>query len=131
MNTKVVEVKELKVGKFVMIEGEPCKVMSIQTAKTGKHGSAKARVEGIGILNNQKRSFVSPAESKIEVPIMERKSAQVLAFMGNVVQLMDLDTYATFELPKPGQEDIEGTLVEGAEVEYIEVVGKKKIMRVR
>ncbi len=131
MNTKVVEVKELKVGKFVMIEGEPCKVMSIQTAKTGKHGSAKARVEGIGILNNQKRSFVSPAESKIEVPIMERKSAQVLAFMGNVVQLMDLDTYETFELPKPGQEDIEGTLVEGAEVEYIEVVGKKKIMRVR
>lgn len=131
MNTKVVEVKELKVGKFVMIEGEPCKVMSIQTAKTGKHGSAKARVEGIGILNNQKRSFVSPAESKIEVPIMERKSAQVLAFMGNVVQLMDLDTYETFELPKPGQEDIEGTLVEGVEVEYIEVVGKKKIMRVR
>lgn len=131
MNTKVVEVKELKVGKFVMIEGEPCKVMSIQTAKTGKHGSAKARVEGIGILNNQKRSFVSPAESKIEVPIMERKSAQVLAFMGNVVQLMDLDTYGTFELPKPGPEDIEGTLVEGVEVDYIEVVGKKKIMRVR
>lgn len=131
MNTKVVEVKELKVGKFVMIEGEPCKVMSIQTAKTGKHGSAKARVEGIGILNNHKRSFVSPAESKIEVPIMERKSAQVLAFMGNVVQLMDLDTYETFELPKPGPEDIEGTLVEGVEVEYIEVVGKKKIMRVR
>lgn len=131
MNTKVVEVKELKVGKFVMIEGEPCKVMSIQTAKTGKHGSAKARVEGIGILNNQKRSFVSPAESKIEVPIMERKSAQVLAFVGNVVQLMDLDTYETFELPKPGPEDIEGTLVEGVEVDYIEVVGKKKIMRVR
>lgn len=131
MNTKVVEVKELKVGKFVMIDGEPCKVMSIQTAKTGKHGSAKARVEGIGILDNRKRSFVSPAEAKIEVPVLERKSAQVLAFMGNVVQLMDLDTYKTFELPKPSPEEIEGTLVEGAEAEYIEVVGKKKIVRVR
>ncbi|MBI5252867.1 MAG: translation initiation factor IF-5A [Euryarchaeota archaeon] len=131
MNTKVVEVKELKVGKFVMVDGEPCKVMSIQTAKTGKHGSAKARVEGIGILDNRKRSFVSPVEAKIEVPILERKSAQVLAFMGNVVQLMDLDTYATFELPKPSPEEIEGTLVEGAEAEYIEVVGKKKIVRVR
>ncbi|MFH1773638.1 MAG: translation initiation factor IF-5A [Methanobacteriota archaeon] len=131
MNTRVVEVKELKVGKFVMIDGEPCKVMSIQTAKTGKHGSAKARVEGMGILDNQKRSFVSPAESKVEVPMIERKSAQVLAFMGNVVQLMGLDTYETFELPKPSPEDIKGTLVEGAEVEYIEVAGKKKIMRVR
>lgn len=131
MSTKVVEVKELKVGKFVTIDGEPCKIVSIQTAKTGKHGSAKARVEGIGILDDQKRSFVSPAEAKIEVPIMERKSAQVLAFMGNVVQLMDLDTYEIFELPKPSPEEIEGTLVEGAEAEYIEVVGKKKIVRVR
>lgn len=131
MTTKVVEVKALKVGKFVMIDGEPCRIVGIQTAKTGKHGSAKARVEAIGLLDNQKRSFVRPVESKIDIPIIERKTAQVLAFMGDVVQLMDLATYETFELPKPKPEEIEGVLVEGGEVDYLEAVGRRKILRAR
>jgi translation initiation factor 5A len=131
MATKVVEVRELKVGKFVMIDGEPCKIVGIQTAKTGKHGSAKARVEAIGILDSQKRSFVRPVEAKVEAPIIERKTAQVIALMGDTVQLMDLSTYETFELPMPGKGEIEGTLVEGGEVDYLEAVGRKKILRAR
>ncbi len=131
MATKVVEVRELKVGKFVMIDGEPCKIVGIQTAKTGKHGSAKARVEAIGILDSQKRSFVRPVEAKVEAPIIERKTAQVIALMGDTVQLMDLSTYETFELPMPKKEEIEGTLVEGGEVDYLEAVGRKKILRAR
>lgn len=131
MATKVVEVKELKVGKFVMIDGEPCKIVSIQTAKTGKHGSAKARVEGMGILDNQKRSFVSPAEASVDIPIIDHETAQVLAFIGSSVQLMDMKTYETFELPVPRTGEIEGTLAEGSEVEYIEVAGRKKMLRVR
>lgn len=131
MTTKVVDVRVLKVGKFVMIDGEPCKIVGMQTAKTGKHGSAKARVEGIGILDNQKRSFVRPVDSKIDIPIIERKTAQVLAFMGSTVQLMDLATYETFELPMPKPEEIEGTIVEGGEVDYLEAVGRRKILRAR
>jgi translation initiation factor 5A len=131
MATRVVEVRDLKVGKFVMIDGEPCRIVGIQTAKTGKHGSAKARVEAIGILDNQKRSFVKPVEAKVDAPIIERKTAQVLAFMGDVVQLMDLATYETFELPIPKPGEIEGTLVEGGEVDYLEAVGRRKILRAR
>ncbi len=131
MTTKVGAVGGLKKGKLVLIGGEPCKIVSIQTAKTGKHGSAKARVEGIGIFDSQKRSFVSPVESKVEIPILERKTAQVLAFMGKEVQFMDLATYETFELPKPKEGDVEGTLVEGAEVEYIDTMGRRKLVRVR
>lgn len=131
MATRVVEVRDLKVGKFVMIDGEPCRIVGIQTAKTGKHGSAKARVEAIGILDNQKRSFVKPVEAKVDAPIIERKTAQVLAFMGDVVQLMDLATYETFELPMPKEGEIEGTLVEGGEVEYLEAVGRRKILRAK
>jgi translation initiation factor 5A len=131
MATRVVEVKELKIGRFVIIDGEPCKVISYTVAKTGKHGHAKARVEGIGILDSQKRSFVSPVESKVEAPIIEKKVAQLIAIAPKTVQLMDLETYETFELSKPAPEEVEGTLVEGAEVEYIETMGRKKITRVR
>ncbi|MEE8403285.1 MAG: translation initiation factor IF-5A, partial [Candidatus Hydrothermarchaeaceae archaeon] len=116
MATKVGEVKNLKVGKFVVIDGEPCKVVSMQTAKTGKHGHAKARVEAVGILDGQKRTLVSPVDAKTEIPITEKKSAQVLAFLGDRVQLMDMEDYSTFELPMPKKGEIEGTMVEGAEV---------------
>ncbi len=131
MSTRVAEVKELDVGKLVVIDGEPCKIVSMQVAKTGKHGSAKARVEGIGLFDNKKRSFVSPVESKIEIPVLERKSAQVLAFMGEKIQLMDLASFEVFELPKPAEGEVEGTLAEGAEVEYVETMGRRKISRVR
>tara|TARA_B100000315_G_scaffold260696_1_gene324172 strand:- start:2569 stop:2964 length:396 start_codon:yes stop_codon:yes gene_type:complete len=131
MVIKVVEVKTLKVGKFVMIDGEPCKVVGIQKAKTGKHGSAKARVEAIGILDNQKHSLVKPVDQKIDIPIIERKTAQVLAFIGKNVQLMDLENYTTFELPKPKSGEIKGTLVEGGEVDYIKALNKCKILRAR
>ncbi|MBU2559616.1 translation initiation factor IF-5A [archaeon] len=131
MATKVAEVKSLKVGKFVVIDGEPCKVTSMQTAKTGKHGHAKARVEGVGILDGQKRTLLAPVDAKVDLPITEKKSAQIIAFMGDQVQLMDLENYSTFELPKPKDDDIEGTLVEGANVEIIEVMGRKKMTRVR
>jgi len=131
MATKVGEVKNLKVGKFVVIDGEPCKVVSMQIAKTGKHGHAKARVEGIGILDGQKRTLVSPVDAKIDLPITEKKSAQILAFVGNRVQLMDMEDYSTFELPTPKKGEVEGTMVEGAEVEVLDVMGRRKITRVR
>lgn len=130
MPTKVDEVKSLKVGKFVVIDGEPCKVISMQTAKTGKHGHAKARVEAVGILDGQKRTLVNPVDAKIEIPITDKKSAQVLAFLGDQVQLMDMEDYKTFELPMPAEGEIKGTMVEGAEVEVLDVMGRKKIMRV-
>ena len=131
MATKVSEVKNLKVGKFVVIDGEPCKVVSMQTAKTGKHGHAKARVEGIGILDGQKRTLVSPVDAKVDLPITEKKSAQILAFVGSQIQLMDMETYSTFELPRPKKGEVEGTMVEGAEVEVLDVMGRRKITRVR
>lgn len=131
MVTKVVEVRTLKKGKFVVIDGEPCKIVGIQTSKPGKHGAKKARIEGIGVLDGQKRSLVKPVESKIDIPLIERKAAQILAIMGNTIQLMDMETYETFELRKPGPGDIEGTIVEGAEIEYLEAMGRQKIVRVR
>ncbi len=131
MATKVAEVKNLKVGRFVVIDGEPCRVTSMLTAKTGKHGHAKARVEGVGILDGQKRTLVSPVDAKVDLPITEKKSAQIIAFIGDQVQLMDLEDYSTFELPKPKDDEVEGTLVEGANVEIIDVMGRKKMTRVR
>ncbi|MDI6644272.1 MAG: translation initiation factor IF-5A [Methanobacteriaceae archaeon] len=129
MSKKVVEVKTLKVGKYVILDGEASKITSIQTSSPGKHGSAKARVEAVGIFDNQKRSIVKPVDTKIDIPIIDKRVAQVLALMGSDVQLMDLETYETFELPIP--DELSDKLIEGAEVDYIMALGNKKLMRIK
>ena len=120
-----VEVKELKEGKYVLADDEPCVIKSITKSKPGKHGSAKARIEAIGIFDGQKRSIISSVSSKTYVPIVERKSAQVLSISGNIAQLMDMETYATFELTVP--EEYKERVTEGKDITYLEAMGKMKI----
>jgi translation initiation factor 5A len=130
MSKKVVEVKTLKVGKYVIIDGEASKITSIQTSSPGKHGAAKARVEALGIFDKQKRNFVKPVDSKCDVPMIDKRLGQVLSIMGkDDVQLMDLETYETFDIPIP--DELKGKLNEGSEVDYIMAMGKKKLMRIK
>jgi translation initiation factor 5A len=129
MSKKVVEVKTLKVGKYVILDGEASKIVNIQTSSPGKHGAAKARVDAIGIFDNQKRGIVKPVDAKIDVPIIDKRTAQILALMGSDVQLMDMETYETFEVPIP--DDLRNDLIEGAEVGYIVAMGNKKLMRIK
>ena len=129
MSTKVVELKTVKVGKYIVLGGEASKVTSLTTSSPGKHGAAKARLEAVGIFDGQKRSLVKPVDTKVEVPILDKRLGQVLAIMGDQVQLMDMETYETFELPVP--DDLKDDIVEGEGVEYIVALGNMKIMRTK
>jgi translation initiation factor 5A len=129
MEKKIAELRDLKVGKYVIIDNEPCKVSSVTHSKPGKHGGAKARVGAIGIFDGQKRNLLGPVSQKIEVPIINKKTAQVLTIIKDSVQLMDMETYETFELEIP--EDLKGSLKEGVNVLYMEAMGKKKILQVQ
>jgi len=122
------EVRQLREGGYVVIDDEPCVILSISISKPGKHGAAKARVDAIGIFDEQKRSIVQPVTSKIYIPIVERKRAQVISVTGDIVQLMDLDTYETFELIIPGE--FKDKIEAGKEIVYLESMGKRKIERV-
>jgi len=126
---EVTEVGKLKEGRFVIIDDEPCRIVGFSTSAPGKHGHAKARIDAVGLLDGQKRTIVRPTSAKIEVPIIERGGAQVLALLPQTVQLMDLTTYETFELPIPIE--LKGELKEGVEVEYIQALGRRRIDRVK
>ena len=129
MATKVVEITTLKQGKYIELDGEASKIIRISTSSPGKHGAAKARIEAVGLLNKKKRSLVKPVNAKVDVPIIDKRVGQVIALMGEEVQLMDLETYETIDLPIP--EDLKEEIVEGKEVEYIEAMGNMKIMRTK
>ncbi|MDR2624653.1 MAG: translation initiation factor IF-5A [Methanobrevibacter sp.] len=129
MSKKVVEVKTLKEGKYIILDGEASKITSISTSSPGKHGAAKARIEAVGIFDNQKRSITKPVDTKVDIPIIDKRAGQILALMGKEVQIMDLESYKTLELPFP--DELKDKLGEGTEVEYIEALGNLKIMRTK
>ena len=129
--SKPVELGAIKVGSFVMVDSEPCRIVEYSKSKPGKHGSAKARVVAIGVFDNAKRSFVKPVNSQVEVPIIEKRSGQVLAVMSSTVQLMDLETYEVFESPFPEDEALKSRLTNGIEVEYWRILGRIKVVRTK
>ncbi|MCD6263284.1 translation initiation factor IF-5A [Candidatus Bathyarchaeota archaeon] len=131
MSYRIARVGELKVGNYVIIDGEPCEIVSIQKSKPGKHGSAKFRCVAISLFDGSKRAFVSPVDANIQVPIVDKRNAQVLSITPDTVQLMDLETYEVFEVMMPREEEIRSKLREGVEVSYWKIMNRNKIMRVK
>ena len=119
------EVGKLKEGRYVVIDEEPCKILGIATSKPGKHGAAKARIDAVGIFDGVKRSIVSPVSQKTYVPVVERKSGQVISIAGSMAQLMDMKEYTNFEIEIPPEKA--GVFEVGKEIMYIESMGKRKI----
>ncbi len=115
-HTKIAGVTSLQKGSYVIIEGVASKVLDTQTSKPGKHGHAKVRLLTIGLLDGKKRDTVMPGHESVEVPIIEKKTAQVLSITGDVANVMDSETFETFDLPIP--EELKGQVVEGSSVLY-------------
>lgn len=129
--SKPTDVGSLKIGHYIMIENEPCRIVEYDKSKPGKHGSAKARIVAIGVFDGTKRSIVSPVDAKVEVPIIEKRSGQVISLTENTAQLMDLETFEVFFAPMPSDEDLKAKLAAGMEVEYWKVLDRTMIMRVK
>ena len=129
--SKPVDVGTVKIGQYIVIDGEPCRIVEYEKSKPGKHGAAKARIVAISVTTGSKKNVISPVDARIDVPMIEKKTAQVLAFVGTNVQLMDMQTYETFETPMPEEEEIKTKLAPGVEVEYWQMLGLNKIMRTK
>lgn len=121
----------MKEGSYIIIDGEPCRIVEYDKSKPGKHGAAKARVVAIGVFDGVKRSIVSPVASNIEVPIIEKKTGQIISASTSSVQIMDLESFDVFESPVPTEGDLVGRLRSGVEVEYWQILGRKKVLRVK
>jgi len=128
MSKTMCEVRELKPNRYMIIDGEPCKILSISTSKPGKHGEAKARIEAVGLFDEQKRSIVHPVKHKVDVPLIDKRTAQVLSITEKEVQLMDMTSFETFDLAIDAE--LKTQIQPGKEVQYMEAMGRRKIMRV-
>jgi translation initiation factor 5A len=125
------KVGELKIGSYAIINGEPSRIATIQKSKPGKHGSAKFRCTAISLFTGRKQSFVSSTDSNIQVPMVDKRSAQVVSIAPQMVQLMDLETYEIFEVSTIGDQEILDKLESGKEVEYWHIMDRYKIQRIK
>ncbi len=127
--TKPVSVSSIKKGSFVVIDGEPCRVVDIQVSRPGKHGHAKVRMTGVGLLDEKKRVIVMPGHDSIEVPIIEKKNAQVLSISGSKANVMDSETYETFDIEIP--DELKDSCTEGAIILYWDVMGTRVMKQIK
>ncbi len=119
---------DVKPGRFILIDGVACRVVDVETSKPGKHGAAKMRITAIGIFDGGKRTMLAPSSADAQIPVISKTKAQVVSIIGNNVQLMNLETYETYEVPIP--EEHRNALKPGAEVEVMEYGPNKTITRV-
>ena len=129
MTTKMSSVGSLQKGNYVILEGAACKVTDTQVSRPGKHGHAKVRMTAIGLVDGKKRIVVMPGHDNIEVPIVEKKTAQVLSIQRDTANVMDSETYETFDLKIP--EELKGEVTEGANVLYWIILNDKIMKQVK
>lgn len=120
----------LKVGSYIIIDGEPCRIVSYDHSKPGKHGSAKARVAAMGVFDGSRHSLVSPVSASVDVPLIDKRNGQVISIAGQALQIMDLETFEVFETSAV-EDEIRDKINQGGEVEYWKVLERVKIVRVK
>ena len=129
MNIKFSSVGSLQKGNYVILDGVACKVADTQTSRPGKHGHAKVRLTGVGLIDGKKKVVVMPGHDNIEVPIVDKKNAQVLSISGKTANVIDAETYETFDIEIP--EELKGEVVEGCTVVYWIILDQKQMKQVK
>ena len=124
-----IAIKELRSGSFVILDDAPCKVERVQISVSGKHGTAKARLEASGLLDGRRRSVVQPADVELEIPMVLKKKAQILSVVGSKAQTMDMETYEVFELDIP--EDMKDIVIAGNDMLYFEISGIRTLKQLK
>lgn len=128
MVLKVIEATEMRIGTYVMIDGSAHQVKKADISKTGKHGHAKVRFEAISIMTGKKKVQVVPGHDKFEVPMVDKRQAQVLSVSNKTANLMDSESFESLDLMVP--QELTETISDGATVEYWDVGGEKLIKKV-
>lgn len=139
-HTYPMQAGSIKKNGFVMLKGNPCKVVDYSTSKTGKHGHAKAHIVGLDIFTGKKYEDVCPTSHNMEVPNVKRAEFQLIDLSDDgfcTLLLENGETKDDLMLPK----DSEGNLDEVAQqvktlftdgksvlVTVLQACGKEKII---
>ena len=129
MSTKIVSANNIQKGNYAIIEGAACRIVDVQISRPGKHGHSKVRMSAMGLVDDKKRIIVAPGHDNIEVPLIEKKSAQVLSIHGDAANVMDSETYETFDLKIP--DELKGHVIEGISIVYWIILNDRVMKQIK
>jgi len=127
--TKKASVSSLTKGSYMVMDGVASRVTDISVSRPGKHGHAKARITAVGLLDDKKRVVVMPGHDHIDVPIIDKRTAQVLSISGDNANIMDAETYETFDLKIPNE--LKADVTEGCNILYWVILDDKVMKQVK
>lgn len=127
--TKQTLVTSLKPGSYVIIDNVACKVNKMEISKPGKHGHSKCRIDASSLIDNARKQAVLPGHEKIDVPIIDKKGAQVLSVQDEIANIMDEESYETFDVKIP--EELKGKIEAGMSVVYWDILGEKILKQIK
>lgn len=128
MAFKIINATEAKPGMSIVLDGNPCSVKSQDISKTGKHGHAKVRIEAVGIFDGKKKVIVFPGHERLEVPLIEKRKAQVLSVSEDKASVMDLESFETLDMQI--EESVKDKIKEEKQVEYWRINEQNIIKRI-
>ena len=128
MVLKIINATEARVGTNILIDGKPYTIKKMDVSKTGKHGHSKVRAEAVSILDGNKKVFVVPGHDKLEVPLVDKRKAQVLSKADRKASVMDLESFETIKIDCP-DEEVFNSLEENGNCEYWDIESEKIIKR--
>jgi len=67
---------------------------------------------------------------QVHVPLIDKKAGQIISITGSNIQVMDSETFETIDVDLI-DEEVEGKLEQGQDIEYWDVMSRTKIMRIK
>ena len=127
--TKRTALSSLSKGSYIILDGAACRISDMTTSRPGKHGHAKTRVTAVGLIDGKKRQVVMPGHDYVDVPIIDKRTAQVLSITEDMANVMDAETYETFDIKIPSE--FKDQVQEGVNVLYWVILDQKIIKEVK
>ena len=129
MSTKLEEIGKLKEGRFIVLDGVACKITGMQKSAPGKHGHAKYRVSAVDIIKNSKKIVVMSGHERVQVPMLDKRTDQVLSVSGNTANVMDMESYENFDLEIP--DEPKDQVETGKNILYWIILNKKVMKEIK
>lgn len=128
MVLKIINAHELRIGGYIYVDGEAYMVRTMDISKTGKHGASKCRFDATSAISGKKKVIMCPGHERFEVPMIDKRKAQVLSLMGDKASIMDSENFENFELAIT--DEVKDSIQEGSNIEYWDIEGTKLMKKV-
>ena len=67
---------------------------------------------------------------QVHVPLIDKRTGQIISMTDSQTQVMDSETFETVDIQMI-DEEVDGKLEQGQDIEYWNVMGRTKIMRIK